>query len=232
MRGCSFAYIYLTCVLIRPNVAPSLGPLLGGVLADRAGWPWIFWFLTMISGFCLATLAVLLPETSRTVVGNGSVPAMGINRSLGSILCPQRPLTTLGEKTQPNRRIYFPNPLKCLLVLREKDTVLIVSINGIFYMTYSCIQASLSSLFIELYGFTELKAGLIYLPFGFGCVIASYISGIYSSIIRHLLTSLNSPRQDYESRLPSHSQGPRHYHQQGSRRRPYQIQHRIRTVPQ
>lgn len=120
------------------------------------------------------------------MVGNGSVPAMGINRSLGSMLRPQRPFTTLGDKAQLNRRIYFPNPLKCLLVLREKDTVLIVSINGIFYMTYSCIQASLSSLFIGLYGFTELKAGMIYLPFGFGCVIASYVSDIHPDSVRHL----------------------------------------------
>ncbi|KAL9116965.1 MAG: hypothetical protein Q9187_006503 [Circinaria calcarea] len=183
---------YVGAVLCGPNVAPSLGPVLGGGLAERAGWPWIFWFLTMISGFCLAVLVVFLPETSRAVVGNGSVPAKGINMTLGSILRSQRPYTPTREESQLKRQIYFPNPLKCLLLLREKDTVLIVSINGIFYMTYSCIQASLSSLFIELYGFSELKAGLIYLPFGFGCVVASYTFGMPLSL--HLGVSLKPQR--------------------------------------
>ncbi|MCJ1265605.1 hypothetical protein MMC22_005485 [Lobaria immixta] len=51
------------------------------------------------------------------------------------------------------------------------------SVNGIFYMSYVCIQASLSSLFIDIYGFKELGVGLVYLPFGLGCLIASFVSG-------------------------------------------------------
>jgi hypothetical protein len=78
----------------------------------------------------------------------------------------------------PKRTSHIPNPIACLKLLFHRSTALIVLINGVFYMTYGCIQASMSSLFIRLYGFTELDAGLIYLPFGAGCAVASYISGI------------------------------------------------------
>ena len=40
----------------------------------------------------------------------------------------------------------------------------------------NCLQASLTSLFIEIYGYTQLEAGLIYLPFGIGCFIGTLLS--------------------------------------------------------
>jgi predicted MFS family arabinose efflux permease len=66
----------------RPNVAPSLGPVLGGVLAELAGWKRIVWMLAIMSGVCLVILLVIFPETSHSIVGNGSVSAHGINQSL------------------------------------------------------------------------------------------------------------------------------------------------------
>lgn len=160
-----------------PNVAPSLGPVLGGVLAGQLGWPWVFWFLVILSGCCLSTLFIFLPETSREIVGNGTIPARGINRKFYSLWSGENPRASSAE-IPVSRPLKFPNPLKSLYALSEKDTLLIVSVNGIFYMTYSCIQASLSSLFINVYAFKELEVGLIYLPFGFGCLIASFISGM------------------------------------------------------
>ena len=136
----------------------------------------MFWFLAILSGGCLIALVVFLPETARQLVGNGSIPARGANRSFHSLLNRSKIPINSREEIEA-RPLRFPNPLKSLYVLFEKDTALIVLVNGIFYMTYGCIQASLSSLFIDIYGFKELEAGLIYLPFGFGCLIASFISG-------------------------------------------------------
>lgn len=62
-------------------------------------------------------------------------------------------------------------------MLWEKDTALITIIYGIYYMDFSCLQASLSPLFIEIYDLSEFNAGLIYLPFGVGSVAGAYCSG-------------------------------------------------------
>lgn len=70
-------------------------------------------------------------------------------------------------------------------------------------MTYGCIQASLSSLFIDIYGFEELEVGLVYLPFGFGCLIASFISGMLFFYTYQILSDL--AREDYGQRLSCHS---------------------------
>jgi MFS family permease len=174
-------------VLCGPNVAPSLGPVLGGVLTDLAGRRWIFWFLSITSGASLATICLLLPETARKVVGNGSIPAKGVNQDLLSKFRGRPSQIVVTEHDQPKRKLHVPNPMACLYIIFYKDTASILLTNAIFYMIYCCIQASLSSSFISIYHYQELEAGLIYLPFGFGCALASYGSGDNS--FSHLFAS-------------------------------------------
>ena len=64
------------------NSANSLGPVIDGLLTSRVGWSSIFWFLAAFPGAVFIALLVLLPETSRKLVGNGRIQATGINKSL------------------------------------------------------------------------------------------------------------------------------------------------------
>lgn len=160
---------------------------------QHLGWCWIFWILAISSGVCLFLISVLLPETSRYVVGNGYREVSGLHRTLISYLNPSKPggsaKSTAGphefssdrqdEKLQRNFRI--PNPLASLKMLWAKDTALITIIYGIYYMNFSCLQASLSPLFIQIYHCSEFNAGLIYLPFGVGSVAGAYCSGTVAS---------------------------------------------------
>ena len=169
--------LYVGIVLCGPNVAPSLGPVLGGVLADCAGWRWIFWFLCILGGICLLIICLFLPETARSVVGNGSIPATGVNQDLISKFRGRHSEESSPTRLLPKKRLKIFNPIACLTIMFYKDNATIFLANGIFYMIYCCIQASLSSSFISIYHYRELEAGLIYLPFGFGCLLASYAAG-------------------------------------------------------
>ena len=164
-------------VLCGPNIAPSLGPVLGAVLADQVGWRWIFWFLCVFSSVCLAVIIVALPETARNVVGNGAVPAKGVNRDLLSVILNKPTQADTTKRNHQKKALHIPNPMTCLSAILYRDTAIILLTNAIFYMVYCCIQASLSSSFISIYHYNELQAGLIYLPFGFGCAVASIGSG-------------------------------------------------------
>jgi MFS family permease len=168
---------YVGVVLCGPNVAPSLGPVLGGVLTERVGWRWIFWFLSILGGICVFGILFFLPETARKVVGNGSIAAMGVNQDLISRFGKRRRHDYEADTERVTRKLHIPNPMASLYLLFHKATALVLLTNAIFYMIYCCIQASLSSSFISIYHYNELKAGLVYLPFGFGCALASYASG-------------------------------------------------------
>ena len=61
---------------------PSFGPTIGGILAQYLGWRSIFWFLVIFTGLLLMVFAFFFPETCRNVVGNGSIPARGLNQSI------------------------------------------------------------------------------------------------------------------------------------------------------
>lgn len=126
-------------------------------------------------------ILLALPETSRIIVGNGSLPTSGIYRTWVSIFRLKKKLDDKPDNSVLSiRRLkwIFPNPLACLKLLAMKDVAVILLCNGIYYTVYCCIQASLSTLFIDVYGYDNLEAGLIYIPFGIACLLSTLSWGL------------------------------------------------------
>ncbi|KAJ6000279.1 chloramphenicol resistance protein [Penicillium waksmanii] len=158
------------------TIAPSIGPILGGVLTYAAGWPWIFWFLCLASGSCLVIMTLFLPETARHVVGDGSIPPPHYLRlPIPTILCHWKETEMDSDIT--TRSFRAPNPFKSIAILCHKDNAVVIFACGLLYVVYTCINASLATLLVEIYHLNQWEAGLIYLPFGLGGVASAFISG-------------------------------------------------------
>jgi hypothetical protein len=71
----------------------------------------------------------------------------------------------------------LPNPFKSILILCRKDNAIIILACGLLYVVYTCINASLSTLFVSTYHLNQWEAGLIYLPFGIGGILSTFMSG-------------------------------------------------------
>ena len=84
---------------------------------------------------------------------------------------------SVAEERSRNQLSFKAAVLQYLNTLRQKDKLLVLSCQAILYMTYTCLLASLSTIFIDIYHFDELQAGLIYLPFGLGCTCMAYLAG-------------------------------------------------------
>lgn len=63
---------YVGITALPQVLAPSLGPVVGGLLTNYLGWRWIFWLLTIMAGVNLLGLLMFFPETCRKIVGDGS----------------------------------------------------------------------------------------------------------------------------------------------------------------
>ncbi|KAI9902743.1 hypothetical protein N3K66_002095 [Trichothecium roseum] len=155
------------------NVGPTLGPVLGGLLSQFLGWPSLFWFLTIFVTVWLVPWILLIPETCRNVVGNGSMPAQSWNLPLVEYL-KKRPDPQESAKTQ---KLRLPNPLGTLHVIFEKEMGLILGLNSILYINFILTAATLSTLWKDIYHFNDLQVGLCYLPYGFGACVGVVSQG-------------------------------------------------------
>lgn len=170
---------YMGFVTAGSLMGPSLGPVIGGLLAQYLGWRAIFWFLVILSAAFLVPFLIFFPETARRVVGNGSIPPQKWNMSLISYLKARKAATEGSPVDAPHgsRKISFPNPLKTLSIVFQKDTSMLLLSNAIMFAGFYDISASIPSIFPRLYGLNDLQIGLCYLPFGVGSTVASIING-------------------------------------------------------
>ena len=173
-------------------LGPALGPVIGGILAQFLGWRSIFWFCFIFSAVWLIPFILTVPETGRNVVGNGSVPPIGWNMTVLDYLRQRKELksqdslsrsATSDERHRAqaelasHRKLKFPNPLKTIYIIAEKDVALVLIYNSLIYTAFYDVIASMPVMFKQTYGFNDLEIGLCYLPFGFGCAVTSFLNG-------------------------------------------------------
>jgi multidrug resistance protein len=159
-------------------VAPALGPVIGGLLAQFLGWRSVFWFLVIISGSYLVLYAIVVPETSRKIVGDGSVaPQEAWRMSLLQYWAMRRRRTKMSpeekqaqdqerqalRQERQSRKFRFPNPLLSFAILFEKDGLLIISYVGLLMFANLVLMTSTPNIFPEIYGFNELQVGLCFM---------------------------------------------------------------------
>ena len=160
-------------------VPVAAGPVIGGALAGSLGWRSIFWFLTIYSGVFLVVLLLFLPETLRSVVGNGS--------RIPSNLIVRFPLSTYQKfskidwdpETRPSelparKTIDVTGPFR---ILASKQAAPIVVFLAIYYAVWQMSITAMSSLFKNQYGLNEIQIGLTFIANGVGSMVGTLIAG-------------------------------------------------------
>lgn len=132
----------------------------------------------MIGGVLFAGIVFLLPETLRSLVGNGSAaycnptPDQWLKRRVlrkqGAPLAP----TVSGARFRK-----IPNVLEPVRYLFEKDVFAALLFNALHYAVYYCYLTSTSTLFADIYNLSELQVGLCYLCQGVACILGSLTEG-------------------------------------------------------
>jgi MFS family permease len=100
-----------------------------------------------------------------------------------------------------SRKLRFPNPLKTLRIVVQKDMAVVLFYNALIYTAFYDISASMPVLFQEIYHFNDLQIGICYIPFGCGCALASFVNGRmldrnYKKVARQVGFTIDRKRGD------------------------------------
>ena len=159
----------------------SLGPVLGGVLSAFLGWRSIFWFLTIFAAVFLIPYVILVPETCRSIVGNGSIPPPALNKTLLQVYqrskAPNLPESDVLGSHPSKQRLRFPNPLATLKICLEKEAGILLLYAGIIFAGLATIATGLPSQFHDIYHFNDLQIGLSCVPMGVGSCLSAITVG-------------------------------------------------------
>lgn len=136
----------------------------------------MFWFLVILTGSHFIVILLLLPETQRRIVSNGSWKTEGVYMSFLPFLRPNSTVVKV-DGARPKRVCHFPKPFTCLPVLLDKASLLTILITAVNYVAKMTLQTSLGTLGVETYNLTYLQSGLTYLPSGIGGGAGSFIAG-------------------------------------------------------
>lgn len=141
----------------------AVGPVIGGLLAGTLGFRSIFWLLTISGGLVVLLLFVLLPETLRSVAGNGSIPLKGVKhepllaactpwKKTDGLQAPQDP-KDLPPKEKLSARMFF----EPILFLLEKDVACTLFYGAVIYSVFSMVSASTSNLLADNYNLSVVQ---------------------------------------------------------------------------
>ncbi|EFQ35504.1 major facilitator superfamily transporter [Colletotrichum graminicola] len=160
-------------------VPVAVGPVIGGALAGSLGWRSIFWFLAIYCGVFLAFLVLLLPETLRSVVGNGSI--VPPNRITKYPLCLYQRSTKLNwaarnSSSDPSstKKVDVTGPIR---ILFSKGAAPIIIFLAVYYAVWQMSITAMSSLFKSQYGLSDTHIGLTFIANGAGSIVGTLVTG-------------------------------------------------------
>ena len=173
--------VYIGWATAGTFLGPSVGPIIGGILAHFLGWRSVFWFLTIFSTAVFIPLLLFFPETCRKLVGDGAIAPPKWNNSLLTIwhLRKRGGAASKAEQGVPEKqKIHITNPLMTLVIIFEKAVGMLLLCVAITFAAYYAVSSAIPSQFGDIYGFNDIQIALCFIPVGVGSLLAAFTQGL------------------------------------------------------
>lgn len=153
----------------------AFGPVIGGLFAQYTGWRGMFIFLSALAASLLLFTALLLPETKRDIVDDGTVsPPRYLRVPLRWLDAPKVHNPQTNSQKKGHFRIDAGAPVRLLV---EPECLCVVLFTGVCYAVWQATMVATATLYSERYGLDELSIGLTYISNGAGSFCCSVLTG-------------------------------------------------------
>ena len=191
------------------TLGPALGPIIGGLLTEYLGWRAIFWFLSISSAVLFLVYFISVPETARSVVGNGSIPPPRLFMTPFQRIERKRNPTPDSETDRATIKAKRKrlNPFAALKILGEKEGGVTLGFGALMYGGYFMVLTTLPTQLTERFGFNPVQTGLCYLPIFVGSICSRSTAGWlldwnYRRHATRLGVEISKDRQQDMDKLP------------------------------
>jgi len=178
----------MTIFAVGPTLGPSITPTLGGLLAEKAGWRWVLWFLAICAGTLTLLTAALLKETYAPVL-------LARRKDRASRLLGH----TRARTPWPAIKAAIIRPVKILI--RSPVTMILALQNSIAISYINLVLSTFALAFQSQYNFNTWQSGFTLFGIGVGYIIGQIAVGATSDRwLRRQTARRNEIRP--EDRLP------------------------------
>ncbi|KAK5950321.1 Synaptic vesicle transporter SVOP [Knufia fluminis] len=179
-----------------PFIGPAIGPLVGGYLANAAGWRWLYWIQLILSGVMWLLLTFTVPETYAPTILRRRAQQLRKETGVASYTTEQELDTRpFGERL----RIFLIRPLQLLFL---EPIVLFISL-------YMSVLYGLLYMFFVAYpivyqggkGWGRGPTGLMFIPLALGVVASAICSPLVNKHYLSLCRRAPNGKPAAEARL-------------------------------
>jgi MFS family permease len=165
-----------------------LGPIIGGLLAQRWGWRSTQWLLVIYGGILFGLLLFLIPETLKRPLSEEAAEMSSKETAASqpdlSRVSTRRSISHASKRGANFLKTALINPLHSLTYLRFPAVLITVYWASITFGSLYMLNISIESTFsADPYHFSTTLVGLCYIPNSLGYVFGSVIGGRWSDYI-------------------------------------------------
>lgn len=123
-------------------------------------------FLLIASSLILIAIVLFLPETMRSIAGNGSLQLSGVYKPLFRYVTKEPKYMQEPDGPLNRRKVTVWTFLRPFRLFQEKDLVVNLIWGGFIYAIWNMVTTSTTPLFKSRFNLNELLLGVAFLPNG------------------------------------------------------------------
>ncbi|KAI0204831.1 MFS transporter [Astrocystis sublimbata] len=188
----------ISTIALAPLIGGSLGPVIGGAIAERLGWRWVLWLSVALALTCEVLLFVFFRETYKVAILRQRAARMRAETG-------NPKLRTSFDTTEGQSSLHkiWECAVRPFSVLSGSGVLQIMSLHGaVMFSYYYVFSTTLPDILEQLYGLTAVETGLAFIAFSVGSTLSVLFLNLFLDKIYVRLRERNKNDGIPEYRLP------------------------------